>query len=85
MGGSLIYIDVGKSDGLKINDIVFNENGLLGRVIDLSSYYQKVMTIFNENSVIRFYRSNRKSFFVEGSKSKLKLKHIERMFDLEHE
>ena len=84
-GGSLIYIDVGKSDGLKINDIVFNENGLLGRVMELGSFSSKVMTIFNENSVIPVLSvKSRKSFFVEGSKSKLKLKHIERMFDLEH-
>ncbi len=33
--GSLIYIDVGKKNGLKINDLVFNEKGLLGRIIEL--------------------------------------------------
>ncbi len=84
-GGSLIYIDVGKSDGLKINDIVFNENGLLGRIIELGSFSSKVMTIFNENSVIPVLSvKSKKSFFVEGSASKLKPKHIERMFDLDH-
>ncbi len=84
-GGSLIYIDVGKSDGLKINDIVFNENGLLGRVIELGSHSSKVLTIFNENSVIPVLSvKSKKSFFVEGGKNKLKLKHIEKMFDLEH-
>ena len=25
--GSVIYVDVGKNDGLKVNDIVFNEQG----------------------------------------------------------
>ena len=84
-GGSIIYIDVGKNDGLKINDIVFNENGLLGRIIELGSFSSKVMTIFNENSVIPVLSvKSKKSFFVEGSKSKLKPKHIEKMFDLDH-
>ncbi len=83
--GSLIYIDVGKKDGLKINDIVFNENGLLGRVIELGLNSSKVLTIFNNNSVIPVISlKSKKSFFVEGGKNKLKLKHIEKRFNLEH-
>ena len=35
-------IDLGKSDGLKMNDIVFNENGMIGRVTELRrSFLQK--------------------------------------------
>ena len=50
--GLLFYIDAGKEEGLKINDIVFNEYGLIGRVTELGNYSSKVLTIFNENSVI---------------------------------
>ena len=32
---SILYIDVGKNDGLKINDVVFNEKGLIGRIIEI--------------------------------------------------
>ena len=83
--GLLFYIDAGKEEGLKINDIVFNEYGLIGRVIELGNYSSKVLTIFNENSVIPVVsiKSN-KSFFVQGHKRKLKLKHIDKKFDLKH-
>ena len=83
--GLLFYIDAGKEEGLKINDIVFNEYGLIGRVTELGNYSSKVLTIFNENSVIPVVsiKSN-KSFFVQGHKRKLKLKHIDKKFDLKH-
>ena len=83
--GSLIYIDVGKGDGLKINDIVFNEKGLLGRIIELGQNSSKVLTIFDENSVIPVVSINsKKSFFLQGGKKRLALKHIEKKFDLKH-
>ena len=83
--GSLLYIDAGKKDGLKINDIVFNEYGLIGRVIELGNYSSKVLTIFNENSVIPVVSiKSKKSFFVQGHEHKLKLKHIDKKFDLKH-
>ena len=83
--GSLLYIDAGEKDGLKINDIVFNEYGLIGRVIELGSYSSKVLTIFNENSVIPVVSiKSKKSFFVQGHEHKLKLKHIDKKFDLKH-
>jgi len=83
--GSLIYIDVGKRDGLKINDIVFNERGLLGRIIELGQNSSKVLTIFDENSVIPVVSiKSKKSFFLQGGKKRLDLKHIEKKFDLKH-
>lgn len=82
---SLIYIDVGKNDGLKINDIVFNEKGMIGRVIDLGDRSSKVLTIFDENSVIPVISiKSKKSFFVQGGDKFFKLKHIEKRFDLKH-
>ena len=83
--GSLIYIDVGKRDGLKINDVVFNENGLLGRIIELGKNSSKVLTIFDENSVVPVVSINsKKSFFLQGGSKRLELKHIEKKFDLKH-
>ena len=83
--GSLIYIDVGKQDGLKINDLVFNEKGLLGRIIELGQYSSKVLTIFDENSVVPVVSVNtKKSFFVQGGNKRLDLKHIEKKFSLKH-
>ena len=83
--GSLIYIDVGKKDGLKINDVVFNENGLLGRIIELGKNSSKVLTIFDENSVVPVVSINsKKSFFLQGGNKRLELKHIEKKFDLKH-
>ncbi len=83
--GSSIYIDVGKKQGLKINDIVFNEKGLLGRILELGSRSSKVLTIFDENSVIPVVSvESKKSFFLQGNNKRLSLKHIERKFDLKH-
>ncbi len=82
---SLIYIDAGKENGLKINDVVFNDKGLLGRVLELGSHSSKVLTIFDENSVVPVVSlESKKSFFLQGSKRRLSLKHIERKFDLKH-
>ncbi len=83
--GSILYIDVGKNDGLKINDVVFNEKGLIGRVIELGSNSSKVLTIFNQNSIIPVTSiESKKSFFVQGRKERLELKHVEQKFDLKH-
>ncbi len=83
--GSLIYIDAGKKDGLKINDAVFNEKGFLGRVIELGRNSSKVLTIFDENSILPVVSVNsKKSFFLQGGNKRLELKHIEKKFDLKH-
>ena len=83
--GSLVYIDAGKKDGLKINDLVFNEKGLLGRIIELGQNSSKVLTIFDKNSVVPVVSVNsKKSFFLQGGNKRLELKHIEKKFDLKH-
>ncbi len=82
---SEIYIDLGKNDGLKINDIVFNENGFIGRIAELGSKSAKVLTLLNENSVIPVTSINtKKSFFVKGNGNKLTLKHVDNKFSLKH-
>ena len=79
------FIDVGKIDGLKINDIVFNEYGMIGRVTELGKYSSKVLSILDEDSVIPVIsKKTKKSFFIKGGEKKIFLKHIEKPFELEH-
>ena len=80
------FIDAGNIDGLKINDIVFNEYGMIGRVSELGKYSSKVLPILDEDSTIPVIsKVTKKSFFVKGGgEKKLHLKHIEKPFELEH-
>ena len=82
---SRIFIDVGKENGLKVNDIVFNEFGIIGRIAELGKNSSKVVTIFDQDSVIpAFSLESKKSFLLEGDVDKLNLKHLENIFDLKH-
>ena len=73
-----IFIDLGKEDGLKINDIVFNDKGMIGRIEELGKKSAKVLTVFNQNSVIPVISlQSKKSFFVQGDGNSLKIKHLE--------
>ena len=80
------FIDLGKNDGLKINDVVFNEYGMIGRVSELGKYSSKVLSILDEDSVIPVIsKKTKKSFFIKGGgEKKLFLKHIDKKFELEH-
>jgi len=78
-------IDLGKSHGLKINDIVFNENGMIGRITELGQFSSKVITLFDQDSVIPVVSmKTKKSFFVQGSNKNLFIKHLDNSFDLDH-
>ncbi len=82
----IFFIDLGKLNGLKLNDIVFNENGMIGRVSELGELSSKVMTIYDQDSVIPVFSiDSKKSFFVQGGNEKLSLKHIEDFFNLKHD
>jgi len=82
---SLMYIDAGKNNGLKINDLVFNENGLLGRITEVGAYSSKVLTIYDRNSVIPGISVKTKnSVFLQGDVDKLRFKHLEKKFKLDH-
>ena len=80
------FIDAGTIDGLKINDIVFNEYGMIGRVSELGKYSSKVLSILDEDSTVPVIsKVTKKSFFIKGGgEKKLHLKHIEKPFQLEH-
>ena len=57
-------IDLGKNNGLKINDIVFNENGMIRRVAELGEFSSKVITLFDQDSVVPVFSiETKKSFF----------------------
>ena len=78
-------IDLGKSDGLKMNDIVFNENGMIGRVTELGEFSSKVITLYDLDSVVPVFSiETKKSFFVKGANDKLLIKHFDNEFDLKH-
>ena len=78
-------IDLGKSHGLKINDIVFNENGMIGRITELGQFSSKVITLYDQDSVIPVVSmKTKKSFFVQGSNKTLFIKHLDNSFDLNH-
>ena len=78
-------IDLGKKDGLKINDIVFNEYGMVGRVLELGDFSAKVITLYDQDSVIPvFSMETKQSFFVQGSDNKLLIKHLDGPFSLKH-
>ena len=60
-------IDLGKNDGLKINDIVFNENGMIGRITELGQFSSKVITLYDQDSVVPVdFNENQKIFFRSG-------------------
>ena len=68
-----------------MNDIVFNEFGIIGRIAELGKNSSKVLTIFDQDSVIpAFSLESKKSFLLEGDVDKLNLKHLENIFDLKH-
>ena len=78
-------IDLGKKDGLKINDIVFNEYGMIGRVLELGDFSSKVISLYDQDSVIPvFSMETKQSFFVKGSDNKLLIKHFDGPFSLKH-
>ena len=73
---SKIFIDVGFDHGIKINTPVFNENGFLGRIIDVSDNVSEVLLVGDPRSTIPVISEiSKKKFFVEGNFENLKIKH----------
>ena len=74
---SRVFIDVGLNENIQINSPVFNENGLLGRVIDVRKKSSEVLMLIDSKSSVPVMTDTTKiKFFVEGGKNKLIIKHL---------
>ena len=74
---SRVFIDVGLNENIQVNSPVFNENGLLGRVIDVRKKSSEVLMLIDSKSSVPVMTDTTKiKFFVEGGKNKLIIKHL---------
>ena len=72
------FIDVGSEDEVKINNPVFNDSGLIGRIISVSNNTSEVLLITDNKSSLPVLSSETNiSFFVTGNNKGLEIKHIE--------
>ena len=72
------FIDVGSEDEVKINNPVFNDSGLIGRIISVSDNTSEVLLITDNKSSLPVLSSETNiSFFVSGNNKGLEIKHIE--------
>ena len=55
---SVATIEVGSKAGINVNDIVRGKKGLVGRVIEVSDHYAKVMLITDQDSRIPVFSAN---------------------------
>lgn len=78
LNSSNIFIDLGKNDGVKLNNPVFNKNGLIGRIINIEDSISEVLLITDNRSVLPVFSIESKSnFFVKGNNSSLNVSHLE--------
>lgn len=74
---SRVFIDVGFDENIQINSPVFNENGLLGRVIDVKKKSSEVLLLIDPKSSVPVMTDTTKiKFFVEGNMENLSIKHL---------
>ena len=74
---SRVFIDVGLNENIQINSPVFNENGLLGRVIDVRKKTSEVLLLIDSKSSVPVMTDTTKiKFFVEGGINNLIIKHL---------
>ena len=74
---SKVFIDVGSNQNVRINSPVFNENGLLGRIIKVNKNTSEVLLIVDSKSSLPVMTENSKvKFFVEGNLNSLNIKHL---------
>lgn len=75
---SNFFIDVGTNDDVKVNNPVFNESGLIGRIISSSNNTSEVLRITDIKSSLPVLSSETNvRFFVTGTHSGLEIKHLE--------
>ena len=74
---SRVFIDVGLNENIQVNSPVFNENGLLGRVIDVRKKSSEVLMLIDSKSSVPVMTDTTKiKFFVEGGINNLIIKHL---------
>ena len=75
---SNVYIDVGRKDNVKLNNPVFNKNGIIGRIIKVQENTAEVLLISDTKSFLPVVSSDSKqNFFVNGNENKLEIQHLE--------
>ena len=73
-----IFIDIGEEDGVKLNNPVFNENGIIGRVIKVQKNSSEVLLINDAKSFLPVVSSQSKiNFFINGNNKKLVVLHLD--------
>ncbi len=74
-----IFINSGSKQGLKENSIVVTSKSMIGRIIEVSDNYSRVLTIYDENSKIPAITSNsRQKGILVGTGTKMKIKYLEK-------
>lgn len=73
---SKVFIDIGSKHNVTINSPVFNENGLLGRVINVQDKVSEVLlSIDPQSSIPVISEISNIKFFAEGAQNFLSIKH----------
>ena len=76
--GNIAIVGAGKNQGVAIDQIVVNHEGLIGRVIETSSNYSKIMLIGDLNSRIPVITSlSRERGVLAGSNGKLQIMYLQ--------
>lgn len=76
MFSSKVFIDIGSEQNVIVNSPVFNENGLLGRVINVQEKVSEVLLSIDPKSSIPVISEISKiKFFAEGAENFLSIKH----------
>ena len=74
-----IFINSGSKQGLKENSVVVTSKSMIGRIIEVSDNYSRVLTIYDENSKIPAITSNsRQKGILVGAGTKMKIKYLEK-------
>ena len=73
-----IFLNVGVDQNIKINSPVFNERGLIGRIIDIKENTSEVLLITDPMSKLPVFSNiSNERFFVVGTLDGLEISHLE--------
>ena len=81
----VLFIDVGFNDNVKVNNPVFNDSGLIGRIVSVTENSSEVLLITDPKSSLPVLSSDSKQrFFVKGNLNGLEIKHLEDLDKLQN-